>query len=64
MRKRKQVKIRKKKKLRKMREKTRRQIQPLREKHREKTNLYAKASETKRMMFLNQPMIILLYKEA
>ena len=29
-----------------------------------KTNLYAKASETKRMMFLNQPMIILLYKEA
>ena len=29
-----------------------------------KTNFYAKASEIKRVMFLNQSMIILLYKEA
>ena len=28
-----------------------------------KTNFYAKASEIKRAMFLNQPMIVLLYKE-
>ena len=29
-----------------------------------KTNFYVKASEMKRAMFLNQPMIVLLYKEA
>ena len=29
-----------------------------------KTNFYAKASEIKRAMFLNKPMIVLLYKEA
>ena len=29
-----------------------------------KTNYYAKASEVKRALFLNKPMIILLYKEA
>ena len=29
-----------------------------------KTNFYTKASEVKRVMFLNKPMIVLLYKEA
>ena len=29
-----------------------------------KTNFYAKTSKIKRAMFLNQPMIVLLYKEA
>ena len=29
-----------------------------------KTNFYAKASEVKRALFLNKPMIVLLYKEA
>ena len=29
-----------------------------------KTNFYAKASEVKKVLFLNKPMIILLYKEA
>ena len=28
-----------------------------------KTNFYAKASEVKRALFLNKPMIVLLYKE-
>ena len=28
-----------------------------------KTNFYAKTSEIKKTMFLNQPMIVLLYKE-
>ena len=35
----------------------------LREKER-KTNFYARASEVKRALFLNKPMIVLLYKEA
>ena len=30
---------------------------------REKNNFYAKASEVKRALFLNKPMIVLLYKE-
>ena len=29
-----------------------------------KTNFYAKASDVKRALFLNKPMIVLLYKEA
>ena len=29
-----------------------------------KTNFYARASEGKRALFLNKPMIVLLYKEA
>ena len=29
-----------------------------------KTNFYVKASEVKRALFLNKPMIVLLYKEA
>ena len=29
-----------------------------------KTNFYARASEVKRALFLNKPMIVLLYKEA
>ena len=29
-----------------------------------KTNFYARASEVKRGLFLNKPMIVLLYKEA
>ena len=29
-----------------------------------KTNFYAKASEVKRALFLNKPLIVLLYKEA
>ena len=33
------------------------------EKYREKANFYAKASEVKRALFLNKPMIVLLYKE-
>ena len=28
-----------------------------------KTNFYTKASEVKRALFLNKPMIVLLYKE-
>ena len=38
-------------------------IEILREKER-KTNFYARASEVKRALFLNKPMIVLLYKEA
>ena len=34
-----------------------------REKER-KTNFYARTSEVKRELFLNKPMIVLLYKEA
>ena len=33
-------------------------------KNERKTNFYAKASEVKRALFLNKPMIVLLYKEA
>ena len=33
-------------------------------KNERKTNFYAKASEVKRSLFLNKPMIVLLYKEA
>ena len=38
-------------------------IENLRENER-KTNFYARASEVKRALFLNKPMIVLLYKEA
>ena len=38
-------------------------IENLRENDR-KTNFYAKASEVKRAFLLNEPMIVLLYKEA
>ena len=34
------------------------------EKIEKKINFYAKASEVKRALFLNKPMIVLLYKEA
>ena len=33
-------------------------------KNERKTNFYAKASEVKRALFLNKPMVVLLYKEA
>ena len=33
-------------------------------KERKQVNLYARMSEIKRALFLNQPMIVLLYKEA
>jgi hypothetical protein len=61
--KRKRVKIRERP--RKMREKKKIKVRPLRENQREKKkNFYAKVSEIKRAMFSNQPMIVLLYKEA
>ena len=37
--------------------------QNLKERER-KTNFYARASEVKKALFLNKPMIVLLYKEA
>ena len=47
-----------------MREKKKIKVRPLRENQRENKNFYAKVSEIKRAMFSNQPMIVLLYKEA
>jgi hypothetical protein len=48
-----------------VREKKKIKVRPLRENQREKKkNFYAKVSEIKRAMFSNQPMIVLLYKEA
>ena len=46
-----------------MREKKRAELNDGRKIER-KTNFYAKASEVKRALFLNKPMIVLLYKEA
>ena len=54
--KKKQVKIEKKKKMRKMREKNKRINSTIER----KTIFYAKVSEIKIVMFLNQPMILLL----
>jgi hypothetical protein len=60
---RKRVKI--KERPRKMGEKRENQSSALeRKSDRKQKNFYAKVSEIKRAMFSNQPMIVLLYKEA
>jgi hypothetical protein len=47
-----------------MREKENQSSAPERKSERKQKNFYAKVSEIKRAMFSNQPMIVLLYKEA
>jgi hypothetical protein len=49
---------------RKMREKKKIKVRPLRENQEKQKNFYAKVSEIKRAKFSNRPMIVLLYKEA
>ena len=64
IKKKKKVKTREKKKTEKNERENKRTDSGIEKKTDRKKNFYAKESEIKRAVFLNQPMIILLYKEA
>ena len=53
-----------KKKCEKESERKKKQVTENLRENKRKTNFYARASEVKRALFLNKPMIVLLYKEA